>query len=88
MRSRLDEVARSLVPPGVLMPTAFRIEVCERRTMRHYHQAMPYALAAFAIVVPVLLVVQAIRGRVRVQCCSVTPERDVRMRSALESERS
>ena len=43
---------------------------------------MPYVLAAFALVVPVVLVVQTLRGRVRVQCCSVAPERDLRMRDA------
>lgn len=44
---------------------------------------MIYLLALFAIAVPVLLVVQTIRGRVRVQCCSVDPSRDARMRDAL-----
>jgi hypothetical protein len=46
---------------------------------------MPYLLAAFAIVVPVLLVVQTIRGRVRVQCCAVEPGSDLRMRTMPES---
>lgn len=46
---------------------------------------MPYLLAAFAIVVPVLLVVQTIRGRVRVQCCAVEPGRDLRMRPPVDS---
>jgi len=43
---------------------------------------VPYLLAAFAIIVPVILVVQTVRGRVRVQCCSVAPARDLRMRTA------
>lgn len=45
---------------------------------------MPYLLAAFAIIVPVILVVQTVRGRVRVQCCAVEPSRDLRMRPALD----
>ncbi len=45
---------------------------------------MPYLLAAFAIIVPVVLVVQTIRGRVRVQCCAVEPARDLRMRGAFD----
>ena len=45
---------------------------------------MPYLLAAFAIIVPVLLVVQTVRGRVRVQCCAVEPTRDLRMRAAFD----
>lgn len=49
-----------------------------------YHRGMPYVLAAFAIVVPVLLVVQTIRGRVRMQCCAVEPSHDLRMRTVPE----
>lgn len=45
---------------------------------------MPYLLAAFAIIVPVILVVQTVRGRVRVQCCAVEPARDLRMRTAVD----
>jgi hypothetical protein len=45
---------------------------------------MPYLLAAFAIIVPVVLVVQTLRGRVRVQCCAVEPGRDLRMRGAFD----
>jgi hypothetical protein len=41
---------------------------------------MPYVLGAFAIAAPVFLVVQSIRGRVRLQCCAVDPDRDARMR--------
>jgi len=47
-----------------------------------YHRLVPYLLAAFAIIVPVILVVQTVRGRVCVQCCAVEPSRDLRMRSA------
>ena len=47
---------------------------------------MPYLLAAFAIIVPVVLVVQTIRGRVRVQCCAVEPTRDLRMRGAFDEQ--
>ena len=43
---------------------------------------MPYLLAAFAIVIPVVLVVQSIRGRVRLQCCAADPSRDLRLRNA------
>jgi hypothetical protein len=50
---------------------------------RGYHHRMPYLLAAFAIVVPVLLVVQTIRGRVRIQCCSTDPSKDARMREPI-----
>jgi hypothetical protein len=45
---------------------------------------VPYLLAAFAIIVPVLLVVQTVRGRVRVQCCAVDPKSDLRMRGAFD----
>jgi hypothetical protein len=45
---------------------------------------VPYLLAAFAIIVPVVLVVQTIRGRVRVQCCAVDPTRDLRMRGPFD----
>jgi hypothetical protein len=38
-----------------------------------------YVLAAFALVVPIVLVVQSIRGRVRMQCCAVDASRDARM---------
>jgi hypothetical protein len=48
---------------------------------------VPYLLAAFAIIVPVILVVQTVRGRVRVQCCAVEPGRDLRMRTGVD-ERS
>jgi hypothetical protein len=47
---------------------------------------MPYLLAAFAVAVPALLVVQTIRGRVRVQCCGVDPALDARMRPAFVEE--
>ena len=40
---------------------------------------MPYLLAVFALVVPIVLVVQTVRGRVRVQCCAVRPEHDLRI---------
>jgi hypothetical protein len=46
---------------------------------------MPYVLAAFALVVPIVLVVQTIRGRVRIQCCSCDPADDARMAGAFES---
>ena len=45
---------------------------------------MPYLLAVFGLVVPVILVVQTVRGRVRVQCCAVEPGRDLRMRPAID----
>jgi hypothetical protein len=47
---------------------------------------VPYLLAAFAIIVPVILVVQTLRGRVRVQCCAVAPEADLRMRTAFDEQ--
>ena len=47
---------------------------------------MPYLLAAFAIVVPVILVVQTVRGRVRLQCCAVEPARDRRMSVAFDED--
>lgn len=47
---------------------------------------MPYLLAAFAIIVPVILVVQTLRGRVRVQCCAVEPGQDLRMRTAFDEQ--
>jgi len=34
---------------------------------------MPYVLAAVAVVMPAILIVQVIRGRARVQCCVVVP---------------
>jgi hypothetical protein len=41
---------------------------------------MPYLLAAFAIIVPIFLLVQAVRGRVRVQsCCAVPADQDRRL---------
>ena len=40
---------------------------------------MPYVLAAFALIVPTVLVVQTIRGRVRVQCCAPAAEHDLRL---------
>jgi hypothetical protein len=43
---------------------------------------MLFVLAAFAIVVPVVLVVQSVRGRVRLQCCATHVTRDLRMRDA------
>jgi hypothetical protein len=46
---------------------------------------MPYVLAAFALIVPIVLVVQTIRGRVRIQCCSCDPANDARMAGAFES---
>lgn len=45
---------------------------------------MPYLLAVFAVVVPVLLVVQTVRGRVRVQCCATDAAHDLRMRDAAQ----
>jgi hypothetical protein len=51
-----------------------------------YHADMPYLLAAFAVIVPVILVVQAIRGRVRLQCCSVAPMEDARIRNAVDED--
>lgn len=47
-----------------------------------YHRGVPYLLAAFAIVIPVVLVVQSIRGRVRLQCCAADASRDLRLRNA------
>jgi hypothetical protein len=44
---------------------------------------MPYLLGLFAIAAPVVLVVQAIRGRVRVRCCGIEASQDLRMRDAL-----
>lgn len=41
---------------------------------------MVYLLALFAMAVPVLLVVQTIRGRVRMQCCAADAAHDARMR--------
>lgn len=43
---------------------------------------MPYLLAVAALVIPIVLVVQSIRGRVRLQCCAADPARDLRMRPA------
>jgi hypothetical protein len=46
---------------------------------------MPYLLAAFAIIVPILLLVQAVRGRVRVQsCCAVPADQDRRLSAGLD----
>jgi len=47
---------------------------------------VPYLLAAFAIVAPVVLVVQTIRGRMRLQCCSVDPMLDARIRNAVAED--
>jgi hypothetical protein len=47
-----------------------------------------YLLAVFALVVPIVLVVQSIRGRVRLQCCAVEPGRDARMAGGLAAERT
>jgi hypothetical protein len=47
---------------------------------------VPYLLAAFAIIVPVVLVVQTLRGRVKVQCCAVAPQDDLRMRPASDEQ--
>lgn len=44
-----------------------------------YHRDVPYLLAVFALVVPVILVVQTVRGRVRLQCCAAEPGRDLRL---------
>jgi hypothetical protein len=54
-----------------------------RATIRHLScsiVAVPYLLAVFAVIVPAVLVVQTIRGRVRLQCCAADPSRDLRMR--------
>jgi len=45
-----------------------------------YDRDMPYLLAAAAVAAPIFLVVQTIRGRVRMQsCCSVPADRDRRL---------
>jgi hypothetical protein len=42
---------------------------------------MAYLLAIPAVVIPVMLLVGAVRGRVKVNsCCSVAPENDMRLR--------
>ena len=43
---------------------------------------MPYLLAVAALAIPILLVVQTIRGRIRPQCCAVPVEQDARMHDA------
>ena len=40
---------------------------------------MIYVLALVAIAMPVILVVQTVRGRVRPQCCASAPEHDLRI---------
>jgi len=45
---------------------------------------MRLLLAAAALIMPAVLVVQVVRGRVRVQCCSTAPEADTRMRTAVD----
>jgi hypothetical protein len=41
---------------------------------------MPYLLAAVALAAPIVLVVQAIRGRVQVRsCCAVPADQDRRL---------
>ncbi|MBK9740023.1 MAG: hypothetical protein IPO93_10990 [Actinobacteria bacterium] len=45
---------------------------------------MVYVLGAIAIVAPVLLVVQTLRGRVRVRCCTVDAAQDARMQPYVE----
>ena len=45
---------------------------------------MSVLLVAAALLIPALLVVQVVRGRVRVQCCSTVPEADARMRAAVD----
>lgn len=45
---------------------------------------MSLLLVAAALLIPTLLVVQVVRGRVRVQCCSTVPEADARMRAAVD----
>jgi hypothetical protein len=47
---------------------------------------MPYVLGAFAIIVPVILVVQTLRGRAHVRCCGIDPSRDLRLRDDLRSD--
>jgi hypothetical protein len=47
---------------------------------------MPYVLGAFAIIVPIVLVVQTLRGRARVRCCGIDPSRDLRLRDDLRSD--
>jgi hypothetical protein len=42
---------------------------------------MVYLLAIPAVIFPVMLIVGAVRGRVKVtSCCSVAPENDMRLR--------
>ncbi|MEI6360926.1 MAG: hypothetical protein WCP95_02225 [Actinomycetes bacterium] len=48
---------------------------------------MPYLLAAVALIAPIVLVIQTIRGRVRVQsCCAVPADRDLRLRTTAPDE--
>ena len=51
-----------------------------------YDRGMPYVLGAFAIIVPIVLVVQTLRGRARVRCCGIDPSRDLRLRDDLRSD--
>lgn len=44
---------------------------------------MVYLLAVVAVAIPILLVVQTVRGRVRMQCCAVDADRDARMRTSM-----
>lgn len=47
---------------------------------------MPYVLGAFAIIVPIVLVIQALRGRARMRCCGIDASRDLRLREDLRSD--
>jgi hypothetical protein len=50
-----------------------------------YHRGVPYLLALVALAAPIVLVVQAVRGRVRVtSCCSVPADQDARLRIGSE----
>jgi len=37
---------------------------------------MPYVLAVAALIMPAILIVQTVRGRMRVRCCAVLPPGD------------
>jgi hypothetical protein len=37
---------------------------------------MPYVLAVAAVMMPAILIVQTVRGRMRVRCCAVLPPVD------------
>lgn len=62
--------------PGTVCPARSRLLV--------YRRVMVYVLGAIAIVAPVLLVVQTLRGRVRVRCCTVDAAQDARMQPYVE----